>query len=81
MVQHGVAAYAETHGQRLLDLRDRASDQHQVAARLYRAGPDDVELSALDHRVGGLDPDRDAAEVDQSQCRFDHAASVRLSQL
>ena len=37
--------------ERLLDVRDRARDQHQVLARVDRPGAEHVDRGALDHRV------------------------------
>jgi hypothetical protein len=50
--------------ERLLDVRGLAADQHQVLAGVNRAGPDDVERRALDHRVPGLDPPGDRRELE-----------------
>jgi hypothetical protein len=42
---------------------------------LDRAGPDGVDLSPLDHGVGGLDADRDGRKIDQCQGGFNHLVS------
>ena len=58
--------------QGLLDLGDRTADEHQIATRLDRARTKQIDFRSLDHRVGGLQADGDAGEIEKSESRFDH---------
>ncbi len=71
IVEQGIRSDLASGRERLLDLGDGSTDQHEIASRLDGSGPDQIDLGALHHRIGCLDSDRYTAEVDEREGGLD----------